>query len=67
MAKPAASERTVYVGIGAGSASLSSAYHLKKRGLAPYQGFVVLEQPDGSFPAPRADPAGGRAGGAPYR
>src|SRR5919107_293651 len=30
--------------IGAGQAGLSSAYHLKKRGLAPGQGFVVLDQ-----------------------
>jgi len=30
--------------IGAGQAGLSSAYHLKKRGLAPDQGFVVLDQ-----------------------
>jgi thioredoxin reductase len=30
--------------IGAGQAGLSSAYHLKKRGLAPERGFVVLDQ-----------------------
>lgn len=30
--------------IGAGQAGLSSAYHLKKRGLAPGRGFVVLDQ-----------------------
>src|SRR5689334_7014978 len=30
--------------IGAGQASLSSAYHLKRRGLAPGRGFVVLDQ-----------------------
>ena len=30
--------------IGAGQAGLSSAYHLKKRGLVPDQGFVVLDQ-----------------------
>jgi thioredoxin reductase len=30
--------------IGAGQAGLSSAYHLKKRGLAPNQGFIVLDQ-----------------------
>lgn len=30
--------------IGAGQAGLSSAYHLKKRGLAPDRGFVVLDQ-----------------------
>ena len=34
-----------YIGvIGAGQAGLSSAYHLKKRGLVPDQGFVVLDQ-----------------------
>jgi thioredoxin reductase len=30
--------------IGAGQAGLSSAYHLKKRGLAPNHGFVVFDQ-----------------------
>jgi thioredoxin reductase len=30
--------------IGAGQAGLSSAYHLKKRGLTPHRGFVVLDQ-----------------------
>jgi cation diffusion facilitator CzcD-associated flavoprotein CzcO len=30
--------------IGAGQAGLSAAYHLKKRGLAPDRGFVVLDQ-----------------------
>lgn len=30
--------------IGAGQAGLSAAYHLKKRGLAPHRGFVVLDQ-----------------------
>ncbi len=30
--------------IGAGQAGLSSAYHLKKRGLAPGRGFVVLDR-----------------------
>ncbi|HEU4557544.1 MAG TPA: NAD(P)-binding domain-containing protein [Longimicrobium sp.] len=30
--------------IGAGQAGLSSAYHLKRRGLAPHRGFVVLDQ-----------------------
>jgi NADPH-dependent 2,4-dienoyl-CoA reductase/sulfur reductase-like enzyme len=29
--------------IGAGQAGLSSAYHLKKRGLTPERGFVVLD------------------------
>jgi cation diffusion facilitator CzcD-associated flavoprotein CzcO len=36
--------KTDVVVIGAGQAGLSSAYHLKKRGLAPDQGFVVLDQ-----------------------
>ena len=36
--------KTDIVVIGAGQAGLSSAYHLKKRGLAPDQGFVVLDQ-----------------------
>ncbi|MFJ1702855.1 FAD-dependent oxidoreductase [Kitasatospora sp. NPDC088346] len=37
--------------IGAGQAGLSAAYHLRRRGLAPYDGFVVLD----------ADPAPGGA------
>ena len=36
--------KTNIVVIGAGQAGLSSAYHLKKRGLAPGQEFVVLDQ-----------------------
>jgi len=36
--------KTNIVVIGAGQAGLSSAYHLKKRGLAPGRGFVVLDQ-----------------------
>ena len=36
--------RTEIVVIGAGQAGLSSAYHLKKRGLAANRGFVVLDQ-----------------------
>jgi thioredoxin reductase len=36
--------KTDIVVIGAGQAGLSSAYHLKKRGLAPERGFVVLDQ-----------------------
>lgn len=36
--------RTDIVVIGAGQAGLSSAYHLKQRGLAPNRGFVVLDQ-----------------------
>jgi glycine/D-amino acid oxidase-like deaminating enzyme len=35
---------TDIVVIGAGQAGLSSAYHLKRRGLAPNRGFVVLDQ-----------------------
>ena len=35
--------KTEIVVIGAGQAGLSSAYHLKKRGLAPDSGFVVLD------------------------
>src|ERR1044071_4652791 len=30
--------------IGAGQAGLSSAYHLRRRGLKPHRGFVVLDQ-----------------------
>ena len=36
--------KTDIVVIGAGQAGLSSAYHLKKRGLVPDRGFVVLDQ-----------------------
>jgi len=36
--------KTDIVVIGAGQAGLSSAYHLKRRGLAPIRGFVVLDQ-----------------------
>ena len=36
--------KTEIVVIGAGQAGLSSAYHLKKRGLASVRGFVVLDQ-----------------------
>ncbi len=36
--------RTEVVVIGAGQAGLSSAYHLKRLGLAPVRGFVVLDQ-----------------------
>jgi thioredoxin reductase len=36
--------KTDIVVIGAGQAGLSSAYHLKKRGLASGQGFIVLDQ-----------------------
>jgi len=36
--------KTDVVVIGAGQAGLSSAYHLKQRGLAPNRGFVVLDK-----------------------
>jgi cation diffusion facilitator CzcD-associated flavoprotein CzcO len=36
--------RTEIVVIGAGQAGLSTAYHLKQRGLAPVRGFVVLDR-----------------------
>lgn len=36
--------RTDIVVIGAGQAGLSSAYHLKQRGVAPDRGFIVLDQ-----------------------
>ena len=36
--------KTDVVVIGAGQAGLSSVYHLKKRGLTPERGFVVLDQ-----------------------
>lgn len=36
--------KTDIVVIGAGQAGLAVAYHLKKRGLAPHRGFVVLDQ-----------------------
>ena len=36
--------KTDIVVIGAGQAGLSSAYHLKRRGLPPNRGFVILDQ-----------------------
>jgi cation diffusion facilitator CzcD-associated flavoprotein CzcO len=36
--------KTDIIIIGAGQAGLSSAYHLKRRGLAPSRGFIVLDQ-----------------------
>src|SRR5699024_7448928 len=46
MSKPASQivYKTEIVVIGAGQAGLSSAYHLKKLGLEPRRGFVVLDQ-----------------------
>lgn len=41
---PRVALKTDVVVIGAGQAGLSSAYHLKKRGLTPHRGFVVLDQ-----------------------
>lgn len=44
--------KTDIVVLGAGQAGLSSAYHLKRRGLAPNRGFVVLDglpQPGGAW------------------
>jgi hypothetical protein len=38
------SVKTAIVVIGAGQAGLSTAYHLKRRGLAPVRGFLVLDQ-----------------------
>jgi cation diffusion facilitator CzcD-associated flavoprotein CzcO len=40
--------RTDIVVIGAGQAGLSSAYHLKRIGVAPIRGFVVLDQSPGA-------------------
>ncbi len=42
--QPNVTVKTDIVVIGAGQAGLSSAYHLKKLGLAPGRGFVVLDQ-----------------------
>jgi cation diffusion facilitator CzcD-associated flavoprotein CzcO len=36
--------KTAIVVIGAGQAGLATAYHLKRRGLAPVRGFLVLDQ-----------------------
>jgi cation diffusion facilitator CzcD-associated flavoprotein CzcO len=41
---PRVAFKTGIVVIGAGQAGLSSAYHLRRRGLAPERGFVVLDQ-----------------------
>ena len=43
---PAVALRTDIVVIGAGQAGLSAAYHLRKRGLAPVRGFIVLDRYD---------------------
>lgn len=40
--------RVDVVVIGAGQAGLSAAYHLARRGLAPYSGFVVLDDAPGA-------------------
>ncbi|HEY9010371.1 MAG TPA: FAD-dependent oxidoreductase, partial [Devosia sp.] len=43
-AAPNVTVKTEIVVIGAGQAGLSTAYHLKQRGLAPGRGFIVLDQ-----------------------
>lgn len=45
--RPRVSIKTDIVIIGAGQAGLSTAYHLKRRGLAPERGFVVLDRSPG--------------------
>ena len=42
--RPAIRLKTDIVVIGAGQAGLSAAYHLKKAGLAPTRGFIVVDQ-----------------------
>src|SRR5688500_3406614 len=44
MSESAVRRKAEIVVIGAGQAGLSSAYHLKKRGVEPNRGFVVLDQ-----------------------
>ena len=46
-AAPGIALKTRIVVIGAGQAGLSAAYHLKRRGLTPHKGFVVLDQSPG--------------------
>ncbi|WEX10957.1 FAD-dependent oxidoreductase [Chelativorans sp. AA-79] len=43
-AAPSPLVKVQVVVIGAGQAGLSAAYHLKRRGLAPHKGFVVLDR-----------------------
>jgi cation diffusion facilitator CzcD-associated flavoprotein CzcO len=54
-AKSAVTVKTDIAVIGAGQAGLSSAYHLKKRGLAPVRGFIIVDrspQPGGAWQFP---------------
>jgi cation diffusion facilitator CzcD-associated flavoprotein CzcO len=46
-AAPGIALKVQIVVIGAGQAGLSAAYHLKRLGLAPHKGFVVLDQSQG--------------------
>jgi cation diffusion facilitator CzcD-associated flavoprotein CzcO len=47
MSRPGVALRTEIAVIGAGQAGLSAAYQLKRRGLAPHRGFVVLDHSPG--------------------
>lgn len=44
LARPTVSLKTGILIIGAGQAGLSSAYHLRKLGLAPFKDFMILDQ-----------------------